>query len=159
ADSGGASHSSAGSLTTTFTEDTRPFANPERGFFHGRGRTQEQPPSDAWPGLNKSAVPGWRDTENVRVIAQYYHLDPYKERDIPEASIAGLEDDLEFVRAQGMKIIPRFTYSWNRASVPAGERNDTTAYWTLRHVDTLMPVLARHADVIAFVEMGFVGLW
>src|SRR5262245_25686372 len=63
ADSGGASHSSAGSLTTTFTEDIRPFANPERGFFHGRGRTQEQPPSDAWPGLNKSAVPGWRDTE------------------------------------------------------------------------------------------------
>ena len=158
-DTGQVDAASSDPITMTYAEETRAFANPERGFYHGRGRTQEQPPSNSWPGLNKTAVPTWRDTEHVRVVTQYYHLDPYKESDIPAEYIAIVEDDLNFVRAEGMKIVPRFTYSWDRASVPAGQLNDTTAYWTHRHIDTLIPVLARHADIIAFVEMGFVGLW
>lgn len=146
--------------TVVYEEDRSPFANPERGFYL-QGRTQEQPPDnpDPWPGINKWGVRYKRDTEYVRVVRQYYHLDLYKEQDIPSSYLDILEDDLHFIREQGMKIIPRFTYSWNRASIPEGELNDTTKEWTLRHIDTVMPVLAKHADVIAFVEMGFVGLW
>ena len=150
----------AESETHTYIEDTSPFANPERGFYI-EGRTQEQPPDDPdlWPGIDKWNVKYKRDTEFIRVVRQYYHLDLYKSQDIPQSYLDIMEDDLNFVREQGMKIIPRFTYSWDRASIPSGGLNDTNKEWTLRHIDTVMPVLAQHADIIAFVEMGFVGLW
>lgn len=148
------------SVTRTYLEDFSPFANPERGFFI-QGRTQEQPPDnpDRWPGINQRGVKQKRDTENLRLVRQYYHLDLYKTRGIPQSYLDILQDDLDFIREAGMKIIPRFTYSWDRASIQPGDKNDTTKEWTLKHIETLMPILAENADVIAFVEMGFVGLW
>jgi hypothetical protein len=149
-----------GGVSRTYTEDTSAFGNPERGFYI-QGRTQEQPPTgpDLWPGIDKWSVKHKRDTESLRVVRQYYHLDLYKSQDIPQSYLDIMEDDLSVIREQGMKIIPRFTYSWDRASIPSGELNDTTKEWTLRHIETVMPILAQNADVIAFVEMGFVGLW
>lgn len=143
--------------TVTYTEDLTPFGNPERGFYL-QGRTQEQPP-DQWPGVDEWSVKHKRDTENVRVVRQYFHLDLYKQQDIPKSYLDILQNDLNFIREQGMKIVPRFAYSWDRASIPPGELNDTTKEWTLKHIDTVMPVIAKHKDVVAFVEMGFVGLW
>ena len=143
-----------------YTEDLSAFGNPERGFYL-QGRTQEQPPDepDSWPGIDKSSVKHKRDTEFLRVVRQYYHLDPYKTQDIPQSYLDILQNDFNFIRTEGMKIIPRFIYSWDLASIPPGELNDTTKEWTLRHIETVMPILAQNADVIAFVEMGFVGLW
>ncbi|MCI0699092.1 DUF4832 domain-containing protein [candidate division KSB1 bacterium] len=138
--------------TRTYTEDTSAFGNPERGFYV-QGRTQKG------SGINRSAVLRTRDTENIRIVRQYYHLDPYKSQHIPQSFLDIIEGDLNFIRSAGMKIIPRFTYSWDRSSIPPGELNDTTKEWTLKHIETVMPVLAKHADIIAFVEMGFVGLW
>jgi hypothetical protein len=147
-------------ITRTYTEDNSAFGNPERGFYL-QGRTQEQPPDNPnlWPGIDKWSVKHKRDTEFIRVVRQYYHLDLYKTQDIPRSYLDIMEDDLNFIREQGMKIIPRFTYSWDQASIPPGEPNDTDKQWTLKHIETVMPVLAGHADIIAFVEMGFVGLW
>jgi hypothetical protein len=147
-------------ITRTYTEDNSAFGNPERGFYL-QGRTQEQPPDNPnlWPGIDKWSVKHKRDTEFIRVVRQYYHLDLYKTQDIPRSYLDIMEDDLNFIREQGMKIIPRFTYSWDQASIPPGEPNDTNKEWTLKHIETVMPVLAAHADIIAFVEMGFVGLW
>lgn len=146
--------------TYIYIEDTSAFANPERGFYY-QGRTQEQPPDvpDLWPGIDKWTVRYKRDTELIRVLRQYYHLDLYKNQDIPQSYLNIMEDDLNFIREQGMKIIPRFTYSWDIASIPPGELNDTNKQWTLRHINMVMPILAQYADVIAFVEMGFIGLW
>jgi hypothetical protein len=151
---------SSGGTSQTFTEDTNPFGNPERGFYL-QDRTQEQPPDvpDLWPGIDRENVKNKRDTEHLRVVRQYYHLDLYKTQDIPQTYLDILQDDLNFIRDSGMKIVPRFTYSWDQASVPPGEFNDTSKVWTLKHIETLMPILAQNADVIAFVEMGFVGLW
>lgn len=151
---------STGGTSRTYTENNSAFGNPERGFYI-QGRTQEQPPDnpDQWPGIDESSVKHKRDTELLRVVRQYYHLDLYKIQDIPQSYLDILQDDFNFIRTAGMKIIPRFTYSWNRASIPPGELNDTTKEWTLRHIETVMPILAQNADVIAFVEMGFVGLW
>lgn len=150
--------SASEAATQTYTEDISIFGNPERGFYL-QGRTQEQPPSNSWPGINEWGVKYRRDTEFIRVVRQYYHLDLYKTQDIPQSYLDIMEDDFNFVREQGMKIIPRFTYSWDLASIPPGELNDTNKEWTLRHIDAVMPVIAQHADIIAFVEMGFVGLW
>ena len=66
------------------------------------------------------------------------------------------------------KIVPRFTYSFPcvdalepGASCGPETWGDTDApiARVLAHIDQLAPVLHANADVIAFMEMGFVGGW
>lgn len=80
-------------------------------------------------------------------------------------AMSDLDGDFAAVRAAGIKIIPRFMYSFPcvNALEPCGPATfgDTDAPLprVLEHIDQLAPVLQANADVIAFMEMGFIGPW
>lgn len=117
--------------------------NPERGFYM---------PVDLF---------GARDFSEVRAAGftlsrAYARLDEWRDTDLPQSFLDNLDKALDAVRAAGIKIVPRFSY--NFGPYPNSEPDASKAQM-LRHIAQLKPVLQKHADVIAWMEAGFVGAW
>lgn len=124
----------------------RPLAgdvpNPERGFFHEldfHGQTLNFSPDDG--------------TTLVRVMVR---LDPFRETDLPDVFLKGLEASFENARRAGVKLIVRFAY--NDGPYPNPEP-DAPLDRVLGHIQQLGPVLTANSDVIAWFEAGFIGAW
>lgn len=64
-----------------------------------------------------------------------------------------LDQGFQRVRASGLKIVLRFTYSG-----AIGEA-DAPKATVLRHIGQLKPLLQAHGDVIAALQAGFIGAW
>ena len=129
--------------TQTFQPSNANFLNPERGFFL---------PMD---------LIGTDDFGSVRaagytLIRSYVRLDAYREQDLPQPLLDALDKALNAVRAGGIKVILRFSY--NFGPYPNSEPDASKAQM-LRHIAQLAPALQKHADVIAWMEAGFVGAW
>jgi hypothetical protein len=58
-----------------------------------------------------------------------------------------------------VKLVPRFTYNFPSQLPLKPEDGDAPLPVVLNHISQLTPVLTRNADVIAFLEAGFVGAW
>lgn len=117
--------------------------NPERGFF-----TPYKLPSPA----GFSAV---RITGNT-LVQLNIHLNDYRESDIPEDFLNGLQTNFDDVREAGVKAIVRFAY--NQGPYPDSEPDASKAQ-ILRHIEQVTPLLQKNTDVIAWVEAGFIGAW
>ena len=135
---------------TGFAPLDGPIANPERGltgwaFDLARPWTQ---------GIADEVRAGYR------LQRSHIQLDEYLTRDLPPPFLARLGQGFDQVREAGVKVIPRFSYN-----SPAGDfllrlgAADAALPQVLRHIEQLGPVLREHADVIAFVEAGFIGAW
>jgi hypothetical protein len=117
--------------------------NPERGFF-----TPYELPGNA----GFSPV---RATGNTLVHLNIY-LDEYRESDIPEKTLDGLQTNFDDIRDAGIKAIIRFAY--NQGPYPDTEPDASKAQ-ILRHIEQLTPLLQKNTDVIAWLEAGFIGAW
>ena len=60
------------------------------------------------------------------------------------------------IREAGVKAIIRFAY--NQGPYPDSEPDASKAQ-ILRHIEQLAPLLQNNADVIAWLEAGFIGAW
>src|SRR5262249_49601427 len=58
------------------------------------------------------------------------------------------------VRAAGIKLVLRFNYNDGPIGAP-----DAALAQIQQHVTQLAPLLAANADVIAFLQAGFIGAW
>ena len=94
-----------------------------------------------------------------------YVIEEFRDRPITQETLDAITSDLTNVRGAGLKAIPRFMYSFPCAGAtePCGPSNfgvtDAPLPVVLGHIDQLAPVLQANADVIAYLEMGFVGAW
>jgi hypothetical protein len=138
------------------------FPNPERGFHRS-------PHPPLWLGterapLDESTLRRYRN-EGLSLIRAYYVIDEFRDAPLSHATLDAITADFATVRASGLKIIPRFAYSFPCAGSlePCGPENfgetDAALARVLGHIAQLGPVLHANADVIAFMEMGFVGAW
>ncbi len=136
----------AHAATTTYTADNSIFPNPERGF------------RDSVDILRVSAaeIRSARSTHSITLLHSYLRLDAFRTSDIDRATLDGLSAGLATVRANGAKVVLRASY--NFGPYPDSEP-DASESRIARHLDQLAPVLAANADVIAFVEAGFIGAW
>lgn len=135
---------------TTFRGTDDDVANPERGMY-------------VWAADNLTA---WTQAQADAQFAAGYRLvyAPVRlDRYVNEALSAQLLDEVSggfaIARRAGLKVIPRFIYNY-----PAGETGyqaaqDAPLDRVLGHIDQLKPVLAANADVIAYLQAGFVGAW
>lgn len=130
-------------VTHTFTPSDASLFNPERGFF-----TPYELPGT--PGFSPL-----RATGNTLVHLNI-RLDDWRESDIPEETFDGLDSNFSDIRDAGVKAIIRFAY--NQGPYPDSEP-DASKSQILRHIKQLTPLLQKNADVIAWVEAGFVGAW
>ncbi|MFN8411340.1 MAG: DUF4832 domain-containing protein [Anaerolineales bacterium] len=130
-------------VTHTYITTEASILNPERGFF-----TPYELPGTA----GFSPV---RATGNTLVHLNI-RLDDWREADIPQDILDGLQVNFDDIRDAGVKAIIRFAY--NQGPYPDSEPDASKAQ-ILRHIEQLTPLLQNNSDVIAWVEAGFIGAW
>ncbi len=156
----------------SYTESLDVFPNPERGWFvtidplqdtydedgiYVRGNTTmpHRPP----PGFEAHALTPEKLREHrsngISLIRKYYLLYDYRDSDIPERYLdEHPRYDFGLAREEGVKLIPRFIYTWN---IEEFEPTDAPASRMLAHLDQLAPIIQENADVISHLEVGLVG--
>ena len=125
----------------TYAIDNGNFANPERGFWL----------SDRDLGQLRSA--------GMTMAHAYVRLDAFRDRPLSREFLEQLQARFDAARAAGVKLVPRFTYNFPKGLPLAPGDEDAPLPIVLAHIDQLTPVLRRNADVIAYLEAGFVGAW
>ena len=154
--------------TLNYIESTEDFPNPERGFYH-----YSETRSGSYSGLNAATLAGYRNLHTPSsasysiyssLVFRYFFLEDFTNSAISQSYLANMALDFTVARAAGVKIIPRFAYtdavddstcsSW--ICPPYG---DAPKAQVLAHIAQLAPILEANKDVIAAVQMGFIGVW
>jgi len=131
------------------------FANPERGFCHQDAPLwvdEEQNPQELTFLVQLQA-------QGVSLLRWYLLIDEFRTRPINDETLAYLDEQFDIARQAGMKVIPRFAYNFPMSGEYPFTEPDASLEIVLKHIEQLTPVLRANADVIAFVEAGFVGAW
>ncbi|MHB8875359.1 MAG: DUF4832 domain-containing protein [Myxococcaceae bacterium] len=128
-------------VTVTFTESTAELLNPERGFY------------DHIDLVNGTGFNGVR-AKGMTLALAGVRLDSYRTGPLPQPLLDGLGQGFARVRTAGIKVILRFQYNDGPIGAP-----DASKAQILAHLGQLAPVLQANADVIAFMQAGFIGAW
>ena len=155
--------------TVTYTPTAADFANPERGFY----RYSETYASSYAP-LDAAQMASWRNahtppsagyTVYSTLVFRYFVLDSYVGGTPLSASfLSSVQADFDAARTAGVKLIPRFAYTLTPSTGSCGNwicppYGDADKATVLQHIGQLGPVLQANKDVIAAVQMGFIGTW
>src|SRR5688572_8096700 len=130
-------------VTHTYIASEASILNPQRGFF-----TPYELPGN--PGFSPV-----RATGNTLVHLNI-RLDDWREADIPQDVLDGLDTNFADIRDAGLKAIIRFAY--NEGPYPDSEP-DASKVQILRHIEQFTPLLQKNADILAWMEAGFIGAW
>lgn len=141
---------SGGALETTFRATDEEIANPERGMY-------------VWAADNLAS---WTQAQadaqfkaGYRLVYAPVRLDAYADDALPASVLAGLSEVFATARRAGLKLIPRFLYNYPAGETEYRAAKDARLSRVLQHIAQLKPVLAENADVIAYLQAGFVGAW
>src|SRR3954447_7818162 len=136
----------AGTTTTTYEAAGGLIANPERGFYHQRGDCDK----DAFV---KTTLADWRMKEQISLAMCVFYLTEFKASPISPTQLDFFNHQADTVRKAGLKMIVRFAYTKSTAG------DDASPNQVQLHLTRLAPYLRANADVIVFVQSGFVGAW
>jgi len=130
----------------TYTASSEVISNPERGFMHSWSVASEGQP------LNLVTLQSLKN-ENVTIILRLYNLASFKNSDLSAAQLNLITTDFERLRTAGVKCVLRFAYN--------EDQNESDAPLNIieGHLNQLKPIFTANADVIAFVQAGFIGAW
>jgi hypothetical protein len=158
-----------GNINIAYTESAEDFPNPERGFYR-----YSQVHSSNYKVLNEAELKGYRTSQSIQnanykvistLVFRYYILDDVINQAISASFLINIKKDFDAARAAGVKIIPRFVYTTNAKAGNCPEGFICPAYGDapksiiLNHIAQLKSVLHENADVIACVQLGFIGTW
>ncbi|GAA1670019.1 hypothetical protein GCM10009745_10600 [Kribbella yunnanensis] len=132
--------------SVTYTASTENFANPERGFYHHTGDCDKAD-------FSLSTLQSYRTSQGISLVMCVFYLAEYKNGPIAESALAQLQQQLDTVRAAGLKMVLRFAYTTSTTG------DDATKARVLAHLDQLAPYLNSGKDVIAVVQAGLIGAW
>lgn len=131
------------------------FPNPERGFYDQDG--------PLWLGTQRSpqSVATLRALRNqgISMLRWYLLIDEFRASPIDADTLAYIQGQFANAREAGMKVIPRFAYNFPTGGTYPYQDPDAPRDRVLAHIAQLEPLLREYADVIAFMEIGFVGAW
>jgi Domain of unknown function (DUF4832)/Domain of unknown function (DUF4874) len=140
------SGSGGGGGTVTYQPDMTDFANPERGFYHHTGDCDAND-------FGLATLQGYRTSQQITLVMCVFYLAAFKNAPISAAALDQLQQQLDTVRAAGLKMILRFAYTTSTAG------DDAPLSRVLQHLDQLAPYLSANSDVIHVVQAGFIGAW
>ncbi|MEM1327312.1 MAG: DUF4832 domain-containing protein [Bacteroidota bacterium] len=159
----------AQSTTINYQSSSADFANPERGFY----RYSETRASNYTP-LSATELASWRmlhppvfGVNNFQIYStltfRYFFLDDFKSSPITQNFLIQMEDDFAAARQAGTKIIVRMAYT-NDVDDSCGSSfcppyGDAPKSVVLNHIEQLKPIFFANKDVIAVVQMGFIGIF
>jgi len=145
----------------TYKPSSEDFANPERGFMKQSSIFLNQP-------FSSSKVD--RKDPSDSVVWIYFRLDNYRYEDKvlrPLESIGSgrgldvVKSTFNAARQKGMKLVIRFIYNPGPGSTsdPNKANPDVPLNVALHHINQLKPVIAANTDVLAALQVGFIGHW
>jgi hypothetical protein len=155
--------------TVLYVESDSDFANPERGFYRATETYVEN-----YEPLDISQMKQWRtlqqaDGGNYKIYSTLVFrniiLEGYTHKNLPQNILNNIGNDFKSARQAGVKLILRFCYTIteNSGSCPEGficpPYGDAPKNIVLKHISQLKPLLQNNADVIACMQMGFIGTW
>lgn len=159
----------AQTTTVNFTLSNDDFVNPERGFYRyteTRSTNYTLLDSSTLAGYRLLHTPAGNATYQVysSLIFRYFVLESFKSGPISTAYLQNMATDFATARKAGVKIIPRFAYTITPTTGTCGSwicppYGDASKTIILNHIAQLKPILMDNADVIAVVQMGFIGTW
>ena len=126
--------------------------NPERGFV---AATDSPSTSLQYNSLDPNFLLDLRN-KNITLIARSFSLDAFLNSPIRQEYLNGIQLDFSIMRQTGVKAYIGFQYS---SSIQPTDKWDTNKAQMLVHIAQLKPILQANADVIAFVQAGFIGVW
>jgi Domain of unknown function (DUF4832)/NPCBM/NEW2 domain/Domain of unknown function (DUF4874)/Carbohydrate binding module (family 6) len=135
--------------STTFTGTDAEFPNPERGVLDS-GADLTNP--NVVNGLSSYFAQG------LRIARPYIRLDDFRNSPLSSDWLARLDQGFDALRTSGMKIALRFSYNFPTDGNYQSAQ-DAPLNTVLQHIQQIKPILARNADVIAFVQATFMGAW
>jgi hypothetical protein len=137
-------------VATTFRGSDDDVANPERGMY-------------VWAADNLAA---WTQAQadaqfaaGYRLVYAPVRLDVHASAALPATLLAELSGGFAIARRAGLKVIPRFLYNYPKGETGYQTAQDAPLQRVLGHIEQLQPVLAANADVIAYLQAGFIGAW
>lgn len=151
-----------------YEESYADFPNPERGFYR-YSSTYPSPYSH----LNVNTLKGYREYHKPysadysiysTLVFRYFFLSDFLESPISQDFLDNMAVDFAAAREAGVKIIVRFAYTEEVndegcASWICPPYGDAPKERVLEHIGQLKPVLQANKDVIAVVQLGFIGVW
>jgi hypothetical protein len=134
----------------TYQPSDDDFPNPERGFYEQQSYNPER--GQLRP-LDPARLRHARDN-GTSLLRMYWIFSEFRDRPLSPAMLDRVRADFAAARASGIKVIGRFAYNFGPTGAP-----DAPLDLVLTHLDQLGPVLRENADVLAFLEAGFIGTW
>lgn len=157
--------------TIYYTESDSDFANPERGFYRP---VEVHTKKGTYTSLNIDQMKTWRTLQDVSgasykiyssLVFRQVVLEGYTHKALDQFILDGIAKDFAAAREAGVKLVLRFSYTTNAkaGSCPEGficpPYGDAPKDFVLKHITQLKPLLQQNADVIACLQMGFIGTW
>ncbi len=155
--------------TVVYAASTADFVNPERGFYRYSATH-----ADNYTALDVNLLKSWRNLQqadggNYQIVSslvfRYFVLDGLNAAALPDALLQKIKADFTAARAAVVKLIPRFAYTTTPkpGSCPEGficpAYGDAPKSIVLQHISQLKPILQENSDVIACMQLGFIGTW
>ena len=141
---------SDGMAATTFRATDDEIANPERGMY-----VWAADDLGAWTRAQADA----QFAAGYRIVYAPVRLDRYADDALPTNLLDAVSEGFATARRAGLKVIPRFIYNYPGGETGYQAARDAPLERVLGHIGQLKPVLAANADVIAYLQAGFVGAW
>jgi hypothetical protein len=141
--------------TLSFEPSSENFANPERGFY------QQENPLDLGEKRSPLGLEALKKLrgEGISTVRLYLLIDEFRDKTLSSDALEFIGTELAKLRTAGLKAIPRFAYNFPSGGNYPYQDPDATRPQVLAHIAQLEPILRENADVIAYLEMGFVGAW
>jgi len=142
----------AGSVRVAYNASNEDIANPERGFMKQSSIFPDEP-------LDTNKIRALQPTDTLVWI--YFRLDNYRDRSLDQTALNNITAVFNTARSKGLKLVIRFVYNPGPGSTsdPNQANPDAPIELVLQHIRTLQPILVANADVIAVMQVGFVGHW
>ena len=156
--------------TVVYAESDSDFANPERGFY----RPVETFASN-YTALDADQLKGWRTLTAADGGANYsiystlvfreFVLDGFNNTALTQDLLDKIKADFTAARTAGVKLIARFCYTITPQGGSCADATACPPYGdaskdiVLGHIAQLKPLLQDNADVIACMQLGFIGIW
>jgi hypothetical protein len=156
-------------VTIQYQESEADFPNPERGFYR-----YSETSARSYQSLNAAQLQSYRTAQPIdgaqytvtsTLVFRYFVLEDFVNAPISDAFLAQMKTDFAVARQAGVKLIPRFAYTLSTQSGNCPEQwicapyGDAPKAVVLQHIGQLKPLLRENADVIACLQMGFIGVW
>lgn len=138
------------SQTVNYTTDSSIFSNPERGMYY-----HTETNSSGYSLLNQTSLVNNRVNNNITLILRVFYLEGFRNSAISTTYLNNVQTDLNTCRNSRIKMIVRFAYNDGGFS---GD-DDAPKAIILNHINQLSPILNNNQDVIACIQMGFIGRW